>query len=484
MIQISPQTESSQAAAVEAIHKPEPAPKKGQGVFGKILAGLLQKAGEKEKKVVPAEGEAPEIPGLTGPPAADSADGSALFPGRKSAGAGKKPEKTGEPELAGEARTRRTGKLPAKTAGDLPPEERSLVSGEAPPLHGPERAERPADTAKVPAGVPPAGGTDHAAEDEQPVPAGSLDSGLFRGLEPDGGAETGEIRANGTKKSRDQPLYADSPEENFSTGQDHDTPGRLLPGGTDNPAGNSREGPHTRLSESRSKERRRDKITLEVRDFRTKEEQSPGLPASQNLRLGETRTAAGRGETELVVELRGGSPGREIPQAAEQNWESRAGRSFEDFLARELHQNLNGDIVRHASVALRDGGAGTIRLALRPETLGNVKIRLEMADNKVTGHIIVESEEALRAFERELAALEQAFRDSGFDAADLDMSLGGGGTDRGWGEGADRSSLPEHLAALRYDAASERMESPDFAAMETQRGIFTRNGRIAVNMLV
>jgi hypothetical protein len=466
---------------VEAIHKPEPAPKKGLGVFGKILAGLLQKAGEKEAKAVPAEGETPEIPGLTGPPAADSADGSALFPGRKSAG--KKLDKTGIPEPAGEVRTRRTGKLLKESAGDIAerPEERSPGAGEYLLFPVPEQAEPPEDTAKVPAEVPPAGGTGHTVENEPAVPADSPDSSLFLGFEPNGEAESGEIRGDGTKKNRDQPLYADSPEENFSTGQTHEGP---PPGRTDNPAGNSREGPHTRLSESRSKERRRDKITLEVRDFRTREEQGPGLPVSQNLRLGETRTTAGSGETELVVELRGGNPGRETPQAAEQNWESRAGRSFEDFLARELHQNLNGDIVRHASVALRDGGAGSIRLALRPETLGNVKIRLEMADNKVTGHIIVESEEALRAFERELASLEQAFRDSGFDAADLDMSLGGGGTDRGWGEGADHSSMPEHLAALRYDAASERMEPPDFAAMETPRGIFTRNGRITVNMLV
>jgi flagellar hook-length control protein FliK len=181
------------------------------------------------------------------------------------------------------------------------------------------------------------------------------------------------------------------------------------------------------------------------------------------------------------VELRGANPGREAPQALDHSWESRAGLSFEDFLARELHQNLNGDIVRHASVALRDGGEGTIRLALRPESLGNVKIRLEMAENKVTGHIIVESEAAFRAFEREVSSLEQAFRDSGFDAADLDMSLDGG-TERGWnGEEPDRPSLPKQLAALRYDTAFERLEQ---AAGEARTGIFTQNGRIAVNMLV
>jgi flagellar hook-length control protein FliK len=109
-------------------------------------------------------------------------------------------------------------------------------------------------------------------------------------------------------------------------------------------------------------------------------------------------------------------------------------------------------------MVLRDNGQGTIRLSLKPESLGNVKIRLEMAENKITGHIVVESEEALRAFEREVHSLEQAFRDSGFDGAELDMSLaqGGGGAEQRWnGEETDRPFLSERLAASRYDAAAE-----------------------------
>jgi hypothetical protein len=427
---------------------------------------------------------------LAGAGAVDAADGSVLFPGRKNLGAGKNLGKTGgrEPESAGKVPGRSTRNLLTENAGDRAKrlEDQYLVSAES--LLSREAGNVPAGTVRTAAktGNAPARGTGPAAENEPPFPVDGLDSGLLLGIEPMGEAENGEIQARGTKKNRDQPLYADSPEENFSTGQNRDNPG-LLPSGTggNKPGENGREGPPSRFSESRLKDRRRDKITLEVQDFRTPEEQGPGVLDSQNPRFGEPRTAAGGGETEIVVELRGENQARSISQTADNTWESRAGRSFEDFLARELHQNLNGDIVRHASVALRDGGEGSIRLALRPETLGNVKIRLEMADNKVIGHIIVESEEALRAFERELTSLEQAFRDSGFDAADLDMSLtqNGGGMAREWGEQADRSPVPEHLAALRYDAASERAP-PDFAMIETQGGIFTQNGRITVNMLV
>jgi len=111
--------------------------------------------------------------------------------------------------------------------------------------------------------------------------------------------------------------------------------------------------------------------------------------------------------------------------------------------------------VRHASVVLRDSSEGTIRLALKPESLGNVKIRLEMAENKITGHITVESEEALRAFEREVTFLEKAFVESGFEGASLEMSLAadGGGAEQ-WREAEGDASLAMRIGASNYEAAA------------------------------
>jgi flagellar hook-length control protein FliK len=144
--------------------------------------------------------------------------------------------------------------------------------------------------------------------------------------------------------------------------------------------------------------------------------------------------------------------------------ENRPVLGFQDMLSRELHENLNGDIVRHASIMLRDGGEGTIRLSLKPETLGTVKIRLEMAENKITGHIIVESDEAFRAFEQEIRGLEQAFRDSGFEGATLDMALAGdGGQGHPGQQGREEASpfFSERLAASTYDASvSGALEHP------------------------
>jgi flagellar hook-length control protein FliK len=165
--------------------------------------------------------------------------------------------------------------------------------------------------------------------------------------------------------------------------------------------------------------------------------------------------------------------------------ENRPVQSFQGMLSRELHENLNGDIVRHASVMLRDGGEGTIRLSLRPETLGTVKIRLEITENKITGRIIVESDEAFKAFEQELHALEQSFRDSGFDGANLEMAFTSGSGQEGQRgrEGEAGSLFSGRRAASRYDAAVPGVSgSPDEGQWLGIR--LDDQGRPFVNMLV
>jgi flagellar hook-length control protein FliK len=208
-----------------------------------------------------------------------------------------------------------------------------------------------------------------------------------------------------------------------------------------------------RLDEARNRDKKRGS-TVEARDFR-----SHGTEAVQKdgpflvKAAAESRTSEGS-VREITLEFRMPNQGQQN-QSAQTTWETKAGQAFEDILARELHQNLNNDIVRHASVVLRDSSEGTIRLALKPESLGNVKIRLEMAENKITGHITVESEEALRAFEKEITSLEKAFMESGFEGANLEMSLAnhGGGAEQ-WQEMGVDQSLARLIAASHYEAAA------------------------------
>jgi len=233
----------------------------------------------------------------------------------------------------------------------------------------------------------------------------------------------------------------------------------------------------SRLDELRS--RRRDRVTFEVRDMRTGEANS--LNGTQTRSYTITETGAGRvnGETparEITLELR--LPEQQNSSTAQTTWEAKAGgTAIENMLARELHQNFNGDIVRHASMALRDGGEGTIKIALKPESLGNVKIRLEMTENKITGHIVVESEEALNAFRKEIASLEQAFRDSGFTNADLNLSLTADGRNA-QGREQEQNSFTPQMIASRYDDSSY-----DYAEHDARVDVFVGRKSGSINML-
>jgi len=211
----------------------------------------------------------------------------------------------------------------------------------------------------------------------------------------------------------------------------------------------------SRLEEFRNRARK-DKVTVEVRDYRTNT--SPDGTQTRTVSIIETAASRSHGHNtvhEVTLDLRLPDQG----QQAQNTWEVKSANMLENMLARELHQNFNGDIVRHASMALRNGGEGTIKIALHPETLGNVKIHLEMTENKITGRIVVESEEALNAFRKELSKLEQAFKDSGYDNADLNLSLTAdesGTQEREF----DENSFASRMAASLYEDGYDQESTP------------------------
>jgi flagellar hook-length control protein FliK len=182
--------------------------------------------------------------------------------------------------------------------------------------------------------------------------------------------------------------------------------------------------------------------------------QKPAEANTTNIETTETRISSGK-ETEIIVNVKS-----EAHNFADKNSAPRPAVNLENFLQRELHQNLNGDIVRQADLQLKSGGDATIRLSLKPESLGNVKIHLEMSENKVTGKIIVESQEALRAFEEEIGNLEQAFRDSGFDGANLEMSFNGG-EQKNNDANNSFSFFSESDSAMRYSVELSEYEHRD-----------------------
>jgi hypothetical protein len=94
----------------------------------------------------------------------------------------------------------------------------------------------------------------------------------------------------------------------------------------------------------------------------------------------------------------------------------------------------------------------------------------------------VESNEALRAFEREIQSLEQAFKDSGFNGASIEMSVSSdnsGNRENGRGKGEEASPFFSErlfLAVSGYEAAGS------FPVLNGKSGEFSTPG--PVNMLV
>jgi hypothetical protein len=105
-------------------------------------------------------------------------------------------------------------------------------------------------------------------------------------------------------------------------------------------------------------------------------------------------------------------------------------REAADGLLRQFREEGNARIVRSARVILKDGNEGEIRLILKPERLGEVRIRLHLQDNLIAGRVFVENSSVREAFENNMGNLAEAFEQSGFEFAGLDVSVSGGGEDK------------------------------------------------------
>ncbi|MDR1956112.1 MAG: flagellar hook-length control protein FliK [Treponema sp.] len=492
MMQVSPRMQGTDGpvegmAAMEQLGEAQgPNCKQGQGrsrkqdrlgVFAKLLEGLLRKSGGSKDLNAGMAGEAET-------PAAEMQQGKSPAKGQKNQSK-KNLLSSAEAKAEGKAssgeRVRRDtqereesqglfaaqgGNDPEELVYPLPKEQGSLQKEKHPgSLH--TQVPKATSSRKETAGVDPLAQAQAAVREEASKTSGNREieadtSGEKRKKE--GGAEKAGVRTASLLRS--SPGVA----EQIQLAGDP----RL---GTDpvdqEGAEGSRKGVRVKVGD-----KRRDRI--EGRDLRSRE----AIASTAESRFtGDAKPLAETKGLELRVELPVDSQDRETAPSA---GETSRSQRFEDLLARELSQTLNSDIVRQAQVLLREGGEGTIRLSLRPESLGNVKIQLELAEKKITGHIIVESSEALRAFEREIQSLEQAFKDSGFGEASLDTALASGsdgnGRDPPRREGEAGPFFSERFAASTYDAGSERTGEAGIRLGAAVSG--SSSGHIPIDMLV
>jgi flagellar hook-length control protein FliK len=107
-----------------------------------------------------------------------------------------------------------------------------------------------------------------------------------------------------------------------------------------------------------------------------------------------------------------------------------------------LREMAGSELVRASNLVLKDGG-GEIRLVLKPESLGSVRIRMNVVDNSIEGRIIVDSAAVKHVFDGSVDALRRALTAEGFQMGSLQVSVGGQNTD------ADERRRQEQATAVR-----------------------------------
>lgn len=95
-----------------------------------------------------------------------------------------------------------------------------------------------------------------------------------------------------------------------------------------------------------------------------------------------------------------------------------------------LREMAGAELIRASNLVLRDGG-GEIRLVLKPESLGSVRIRMNLVDNKIEGRIIVDTSAVKQVMDQSIDALGRALTAGGFQTASLEVSVGGQNADNG-----------------------------------------------------
>jgi len=101
-----------------------------------------------------------------------------------------------------------------------------------------------------------------------------------------------------------------------------------------------------------------------------------------------------------------------------------AARPRSDFSTR-LADVMKNEMVKHTGLILKDGGGGEIHLVLKPESLGSVRVRLNLDDNHIVGKIIVDNNTVKQIMEENLGHLETALQQNGYQAAAFDVSVAG-----------------------------------------------------------
>lgn len=151
-------------------------------------------------------------------------------------------------------------------------------------------------------------------------------------------------------------------------------------------------------------------------------DQDPGAGGKRGFEGSNSRQEGG----DSVIVVKGdGNAGQSYPGPVQ----GKTAGSFAGQLDRRLKGDLGKEIVKQTGIVVKDEGKGEIRLVLQPERLGKVRIRLDLDDNHIAAKILVENNSVREVFEQNLEHLARTFKEGGFTADSLDVSVQGDGAD-------------------------------------------------------
>lgn len=161
---------------------------------------------------------------------------------------------------------------------------------------------------------------------------------------------------------------------------------------------------------------------IQIVDLRTAQSQDDSSESGFSKQV----TFDGKGSADISMTLNEGSVSSAMKNGTVAEGEGISKADFGNMLAKEL-ENSAQDLVKTGSVVLQDNNKGTINLILHPEELGNVKIKLELSENQISGRILVASQEAYDAFKDNINVIKEAFAAGGFETSGFELAWNGSG---------------------------------------------------------
>jgi len=111
-----------------------------------------------------------------------------------------------------------------------------------------------------------------------------------------------------------------------------------------------------------------------------------------------------------------------------------------------FYQQLHSEFLDRAKLILKNGG-GEMRLTLRPENLGSLRLSVSLEERVLKGQIVVDNETVRTLVESQLDSLLRSFREDGFTPLELKVSVAGEEGRGNTGHGSDQESTPDNRSS-------------------------------------